>query len=56
VSVVLMSGTPLIEDALAAGADGFLVKPFTMHQLTETLTAVVSGKRNVVGSEINLLA
>jgi DNA-binding NarL/FixJ family response regulator len=56
VPVVLMSGTPLIDETLAAGADGFLPKPFTIHQLTETLTGVVSGKRNAIGSQIDLLA
>ena len=46
----------LIEAALAAGADGFLLKPFTMHQLTETVSAVVSAMRNVVGSQVDLLS
>jgi DNA-binding response OmpR family regulator len=45
VPVVLMSGTPLTEDALAAGADGFLPKPFTLEQLEVVVMAEMGGSR-----------
>ena len=56
VPVVLMSGTPLNREASAAGADGFLLKPFTMHQFAETITAVTLGHGDVIGSKIDVRA
>jgi DNA-binding NtrC family response regulator len=40
--VVLMSGTSLAREASAAGAYGFILKPFTFQQFEATVTAVTA--------------
>lgn len=54
--VVLMSGALLAHEAQAAGADGFLVKPFNRDQFYATLTAVTALERETIGLHCNYLA
>jgi DNA-binding NtrC family response regulator len=54
--VVLMSGTPLADEAKLAGADGFLLKPFNLDQFHATLTAVMALERETIGLNCNYLA
>jgi DNA-binding NtrC family response regulator len=54
--VVLMSGTPLADEAKLAGADGFLLKPFNLDQFHTTLTAVMALERETIGLNCNYLA
>jgi DNA-binding NtrC family response regulator len=54
--VVLMSGTPLTDEAKLAGADGFLLKPFNLDQFHATLTAVMALERETIGLNCNYLA
>ena len=54
--VVLMSGTPLAQEAHTAGANGFLLKPFNVGQFHATLTAVTASERETLGSHCNYLA
>ncbi|WP_447987510.1 response regulator [Nitrospira sp. Nam74] len=41
IPVVLMSGTPVAREASAAGADGFILKPFSLQQFGATVTAAI---------------
>jgi DNA-binding response OmpR family regulator len=43
--VVLMSGTPLAREAAAAGADGFILKPFSLQEFEATVRAVTRENR-----------
>jgi CheY-like chemotaxis protein len=54
--VVLMSGSPLAHEAHAAGANGFLLKPFNVAQFHATLTAVTASHRETIGTHCNYLA
>ena len=54
--VVLMSGTPLAQEAHAAGANGFLLKPFNVGQFHAALSAVTSSERPPLGTHCNYLA
>lgn len=54
--VVLMSGTPLEHEAHAAGANGFLLKPFHVGQFHATLAAVTGLEREALGTHCNYLA
>ena len=44
-----------IEDALAAGANGYLSKNIDAHELTKSIRLVLSGKRVLSNSIINIL-
>jgi DNA-binding NtrC family response regulator len=54
--VVLMSGAPLSYEAHTAGANGFLLKPFSLDQFHATLTAVTALQRQTIGTHCNYLA
>ena len=56
VPVVLMSGTPLNSKASAAGPDGFLLKPFPLQQLAETIRTVALAKRDILGTQLDVRA
>jgi CheY-like chemotaxis protein len=44
--VVMTSGMELSEECSRAGADGFLLKPYTPEQLTETMNRSLDHKRD----------
>jgi CheY-like chemotaxis protein len=44
VPVLMTSGMDLTDACLAAGAQGFLVKPYAPEQLTEALQAILNSK------------
>ena len=44
VPVLMTSGMDLTDECLAAGAQGFLVKPYAPEQLTEALQAILNSK------------
>lgn len=54
--VVLMSGAPLSHEAHTAGANGFLLKPFSLDQFHSTLKAVTALQRKTMGTDCNYLA
>ena len=56
VQVILMSGMPLPEQAPAAGADGFLLKPFDVQEFQKTVRAVLSEEPQFIGLAVDIQA